>query len=191
MGNRDDLLRGARECLVELGYARSTAREIAARSGTSLAAIGYHFGSTEALLHAAITDGFREWRASFAGAVEQAGQDGGDALAAIGRQLDRLFEEQRSLFVVFLEAIALADRDPDAVAGASAGYREDREAIAGLVALVRGSSRRDDGLLASTLLAVVDGLFVQHVLDPEGAPRPSAVLELFAPLLAPARRRRP
>ncbi|MEA2498051.1 MAG: hypothetical protein QOH26_456, partial [Actinomycetota bacterium] len=50
MGNREALLEGALEALLDKGYAATTARDIAARSRTSLAAIGYHFGSTEQLL---------------------------------------------------------------------------------------------------------------------------------------------
>ncbi|MGH4006514.1 MAG: TetR family transcriptional regulator, partial [Pseudonocardiaceae bacterium] len=44
MGNREDLLAGAKRCLYEKGYGRTTARDIAAAAGgVSLAAIGYHF----------------------------------------------------------------------------------------------------------------------------------------------------
>ncbi len=52
MGNRDDLLDGAVRCLRDKGWARSTVRDIAAAAGVSHAAIGYHFGSREALLTA-------------------------------------------------------------------------------------------------------------------------------------------
>jgi AcrR family transcriptional regulator len=45
MGNREELIAGAKRCLIEKGFARTTARDIASASGVSLAAIGYHFGS--------------------------------------------------------------------------------------------------------------------------------------------------
>ncbi|MGH3648185.1 MAG: TetR/AcrR family transcriptional regulator, partial [Micromonosporaceae bacterium] len=51
MGNREALLEGAKRCFHEKGYARTTARDIAQASGVSLAAIGYHFGSKEALMN--------------------------------------------------------------------------------------------------------------------------------------------
>jgi AcrR family transcriptional regulator len=54
MGHRDDLLAGAVRCLREKGYAHTTARDIVAASGTNLGSIGYHYGSTEALLNAAV-----------------------------------------------------------------------------------------------------------------------------------------
>lgn len=56
MGNREDLLRGAKGCIVELGYARTTARDISDAAGTSLAAIGYHFGSKQNLVTTAMTE---------------------------------------------------------------------------------------------------------------------------------------
>lgn len=43
MSNRDALLAAARKCLLEKGYNRTTARDIASAGGVSLAAIGYHF----------------------------------------------------------------------------------------------------------------------------------------------------
>jgi AcrR family transcriptional regulator len=50
MGHREDLLEGARRCLLEKGFVRTTARDIVKESGTNLASIGYHYGSKDALL---------------------------------------------------------------------------------------------------------------------------------------------
>lgn len=61
MGNREDLISGAKRCLLEKGYARTTARDIAAASGVSLAAIGYHFGSKDALMNLAVFESVGEW----------------------------------------------------------------------------------------------------------------------------------
>src|SRR5215218_1592676 len=61
MGHREDLLAGAKRCLFERGYAHTTARDIVAASGTNLASIGYHFGSKEALLNAAMIGAIEEW----------------------------------------------------------------------------------------------------------------------------------
>jgi AcrR family transcriptional regulator len=52
---------GAKRCLIEKGYARTTARDIAAASGVSLAAIGYHFGSKEALMNQAVFEAVGDW----------------------------------------------------------------------------------------------------------------------------------
>lgn len=50
MGHREDLLEGAKRCLLEKGFLRTTARDIVKESGTNLASIGYHYGSKDALL---------------------------------------------------------------------------------------------------------------------------------------------
>src|SRR5436190_13708892 len=52
--HREQLLEGAIECLRTKGYARTTARDIAAAADANLASIGYHFGSKEALLDEAV-----------------------------------------------------------------------------------------------------------------------------------------
>lgn len=57
MGNREDLLEGARQAVLERGLAKVTARDIAKAAGVSLAAIGYHFGSKDQLVTEAITLG--------------------------------------------------------------------------------------------------------------------------------------
>lgn len=72
MGNREALLAGARECLVEKGYVQTTARDIANASGVSLAAIGYHFGTKEALLQEAMVQANLEWGEQVDGALEAA-----------------------------------------------------------------------------------------------------------------------
>ncbi|RMI34320.1 TetR/AcrR family transcriptional regulator [Nocardia stercoris] len=56
MGNREDLLEGARKAILERGIAKVTARDIAAQAGVSLAAIGYHFGSKDKLVNQAIME---------------------------------------------------------------------------------------------------------------------------------------
>ncbi|MBO9626795.1 MAG: TetR/AcrR family transcriptional regulator [Microbacterium sp.] len=56
MGNREDLLAGARRAILQRGAAKVTARDIAAEAGVSLAAIGYHFGSKEELVTAALME---------------------------------------------------------------------------------------------------------------------------------------
>src|ERR1700689_3915019 len=61
MSNRDALLLAAKKCLLEKGYNRTTARDIASAAGVSLAAIGYHFGSKEALLTQALVEATGEW----------------------------------------------------------------------------------------------------------------------------------
>lgn len=78
MGHREDLLDGAKRCLLEKGFARTTARDIVAASGTNLASIGYHYGSKEALLIAAYVQAIEEWGENFDAAVQADGGRGPD-----------------------------------------------------------------------------------------------------------------
>jgi AcrR family transcriptional regulator len=73
MGHREDLLAGAVRCLREKGYSRTTARAIVAASGTNLGSIGYHYGSTEALLNAAVMQAIDEFGTELAHAMDSAG----------------------------------------------------------------------------------------------------------------------
>ena len=59
--HREQLLEGAIECLRTKGYARTTARDIAAAAHANTASIGYHFGSKEALLNEAIVRTCDQW----------------------------------------------------------------------------------------------------------------------------------
>lgn len=65
MGHREDLLEGAKKCLVEKGFVRTTARDIVNASGANLASIGYHYGSKDALLTQAYVELAQEWGDSF------------------------------------------------------------------------------------------------------------------------------
>ncbi len=69
MGHREDLLAGAVRCLREKGYAHTTARDIVAASGTNLASIGYHYGSTRALLNTAVLAAMDEFGEEMARAI--------------------------------------------------------------------------------------------------------------------------
>jgi AcrR family transcriptional regulator len=56
MSNREALLESAITSLQEKGYAGTTARDVAAGAGVSLASIGYHFGTVQELLDAALAE---------------------------------------------------------------------------------------------------------------------------------------
>src|SRR5690554_4887072 len=85
VGNREALLAGAKQCLYEKGYLRTTVRDIAAAAGVSMAAIGYHFGSKEALLNLALYEAIDEWGDTFAA-------ENADLLARSERSIEQ-FEE--------------------------------------------------------------------------------------------------
>jgi AcrR family transcriptional regulator len=173
MSHRDRLIEGALACLRDRGYARTTARDIVAASGTNLGSIGYHFGSKEALLNVALGHGFRDWTARIAAAAF-ADEDAAplERLRAGWIEMLESFEDNRQLLSAFVEALAPASRSPELREQLAAQYRELREGVARMVAaaLGGGAEAEDARAVASFLIAVCDGLVVQWLLDPEAPP---------------------
>jgi AcrR family transcriptional regulator len=171
------LLAAARRLLEDKGYAHITARDLVAASGTNLASIGYHFGSKAGLLNAAIGEVFEEWTDQLA-AVAMA--DPGVPPFERGRLTWTAMLEsltvKRALLLSYVEALAQAERTVSLREQFAAQYRRCRRRVAGLVAesLGDGTSETDPRCLAvaSFVIAVCDGLSVQWLLDPEGAPTP-------------------
>src|SRR5271166_4981375 len=106
MGNREALLTAAKQCLLEKGYNRTTARDIASAAGVSLAAIGYHFSSKDALLTEALLLAFGEWdrdlqqalRTSVSAAVTPK-----ERFEATWAKVIATFETHRSLWIANFE----------------------------------------------------------------------------------------
>jgi AcrR family transcriptional regulator len=163
------LLTAAKQLLRDQGYARITARDLVAASGTNLASIGYHFGSKEALLNEAIGESFTEWNDRIlAAAMSEADESPLGRLMNAWRVMLDDFEAARPIFVAFIEALAQAERSPELRAQLAAQYDALRRDIGASVAEVIGGS--DGDVLASFMIAVGDGLLIQSFLDPERAP---------------------
>jgi AcrR family transcriptional regulator len=173
MGHREDLLAGARRCLEERGYARTTARDLVAASGTNLASIGYHFGSKEALLNEALAAVFEEWAARVRDLAVAAvpGADPATLLAASWNAMLTSFAEYRGLAVAFVEALAQVERQPELRAQLARSYADGRRQVAAMVTeLIAGLPPERARALASFQIALCDGLMVQWLLDPDATP---------------------
>jgi AcrR family transcriptional regulator len=111
MGHREDLLEGAKRCLYEKGYARTTARDIVAASGTNLASIGYHYGSKENLLNAALMSATED----FGEAVDAAMGDGPPdpdpyvRFEAVWTRVLAQYETYRPLWAATFESLSQVD----------------------------------------------------------------------------------
>src|SRR2546421_6822534 len=173
--HREQLLQGAIECLRTKGYARTTARDIAAAADANLASIGYHFGSKEALLNEAIRRTCEQWtdrlgEAAFAGHDESPfGQ-----MAASWVAMLNSFEELRPVLVGFIEAVGLSAWSEDLRHELAAHYRTSREQVSEIVRASLGEGVEHSGIdpdvVASFLIAVADGLILQWLVDPDGTP---------------------
>lgn len=189
MGHREQLLAAARRLLEDKGYAHITARDLVAASGTNLASIGYHFGSKAGLLNAALGTVFEEWTTQLARvALADPGAAPADrAHLTWSTVLDSL-TGRRALLVSFVEALAQADRDPALREQLAGMYRTTRVRVAAMVAAALGIAEDDPraGALASWVMAACDGLSVQWLLDPAGAPTGEHLLAGLTRLYAAA-----
>jgi AcrR family transcriptional regulator len=174
MGNREQLVAAAKRCLYDKGYAHTTARDIAAASGVSLAAIGYHFGSKEALLNAARIEAIGEWADELGRAL--ADDSGPDAtpmerFEAIWARVIEAFDAHRPLWTASFEMLAQLDHAPE-VRRAVADAQE--RARLGLAALFHhldpAVDQRSAWVVGSFYLALLPGVMAQWLIDPEHAP---------------------
>ena len=181
MGHRERLLAGARRCLFERGYARTTARDIVAASGTNLASIGYHFGSKEALLNAAMIEAIDEWGEELKGALitdaDVGSMDPIERFESIWTRVIESFEAHRPLWVANFEAFMQAQHSPELREQLAAGHEEARF---GLAALFQGTDEsmvdeRVAQTVGSFYVALMSGLITQWLLDAQRAPSGGAL----------------
>ena len=161
---RERLIVGALQCLREKGYAGTTARDIAAASDANLRSIGYHFGSTRELLNTAISLNFRLWMEPLIEAAADETHSPADRLR-IG--MDRFTEslpENAPVLRAWLEAIALAGREPELAHSLADNQAEFRNRLQATLAEAGASNPREQ---AAALIAVCDGLIVRFLLHGE------------------------
>ncbi|MFI7706622.1 TetR/AcrR family transcriptional regulator [Nonomuraea sp. NPDC049480] len=173
MGNREDLLAGAKRCLIEKGYSRTTARDIANASGVSLAGIGYHFKSKEALMNEALFEAMREWgdelAATLAGDVEP-DMTPLERFAAAWDRVAESFARLRPLWVTQFELLGQIDHVPDVREQLVRGIEEGRLGLAALFEGIEPGEDPERERLAGTLYqALLTGFLSQWLLDPDSA----------------------
>jgi AcrR family transcriptional regulator len=188
MGNREDLLAGARRCLYEKGYAHTTARDIATASGTSLAAIGYHFRSTKALLNEALIEATKEWGEELERALDvEVAPDAGllERFEAVWKRVIASFTTHRQLWATQLEVVTQIEHTPELREQLAEGLGQARLGLAELI------QRIDPGEPAakpvgSFYQALLTGVLVQWLIDPEHAPSGRDLAEALRVIAAEA-----
>jgi len=183
MSHREDLLAGAVRCLREKGYAHTTARDIVAASGTNLASIGYHYGSTKALLNAAVLQALDEFGAQMAQAI------GTDAAAGVtpAERLERLwtrvidsFQTSREVWLATFDIFTVAQRDPEVRAAVADGLEDARAFWAQALYGVDPADLQQARAVGSLHQALVSGVLVQWLIDPDRAPSPAGLAAAMA-----------
>ncbi|TJZ46150.1 TetR/AcrR family transcriptional regulator [Streptomyces piniterrae] len=174
MGHREDLLEGAKRCLLEKGYARTTARDIVAASGANLASIGYHYGSKDALMRQALIASTEEWGARVAevpGADDPATADGEplERFAAVWDKVLQRIATEREFIAAQVEVLGLLPRDAALREAIGEVLPEGGE---GLVALFEGVPDDEVDAEAARVVgsfyqALLTGLMVQSLITPD------------------------
>ncbi|MEU9124641.1 TetR/AcrR family transcriptional regulator [Streptomyces sp. NPDC048506] len=178
MGHREDLLEGAKRCLLEKGYARTTARDIVAASGANLASIGYHYGSKDALMRQAVIASSEEWGASVA-QLPAAGDTGRPAdadplerFAAVWDNVLQRIATEREFIAAQVEVLGLLPRDAALREAIGEVLPEGGE---GLVAIFEGVPDTEVDpeaarVVGSFYQALLTGLMVQSLIAPDAMP---------------------
>lgn len=164
MGNREDLLAGAMRCLYEKGYARTTARDIASAAGVSLAAIGYHYGTKDELLNAALYQALSEWGDDLGKALASStGATPAERFEETWTQVIRSFAANHRLWAVQFELLAFLDQKPDMKAAFAEANRQARQGLSDLFGIPGETA-------GAVFQALIAGLATQWLVDPDSTP---------------------
>ncbi|MFC9439810.1 TetR/AcrR family transcriptional regulator [Nocardia sp. NPDC057030] len=173
MGNREDLLAGARKAVLERGLAKTTARDIAGAAGVSLAAIGYHFGSKDRLITEAITESMGSGIGDGMEAAIRAGGDGRslrDAVAPTWSALREVIENNHEALLLSAENALLVARSPESQ---EFMVQATEDAIVDLTATLQevhpGLSDEQARAVATLYFMLFQGLAMTQLIAPAAA----------------------
>jgi AcrR family transcriptional regulator len=178
MGHRELLLEGAVACLREKGYARTTARDIVAASGTNLGSIGYHYGSVAALLDAAVMEAIRQVVEELVRAMDDV-----DRAAPPAERFERYwtrllasFAADRAVWLASLDVFGLVDRSPQMRQAIADGLQAGRHMWAELLHGIDPEAEPERAQAVGSLhQALLSGVLVQWLVDPDRTPSAGAL----------------
>src|SRR5271155_303609 len=196
MGNRDALLAAAKQCLLEKGYNRTTARDIASAAGVSLAAIGYHFSSKDALLTEALLLAFGEWDQDLQQALRttvSADVAPAKRFEATWAKVIATFETHRPLWVANFEIFAQLVSQPETREFLATNLQTARTGLAAMFLNQEESSISDrtSRTIGTFHHVLLSGLILQWLIDPASALSAkdlTGALRVTAGLLQPGRK---
>jgi AcrR family transcriptional regulator len=190
MGNREDLLAGARKVIIERGVAKATARDIAAAAGVSLAAIGYHFGSKERLITEALTEAVGTAIGDGMSELIREGADAPplEAFAHTWSGIPGIFAANREAILASLENAMRIVRDPGAQQYMDGAISEAYRGIAEDLRVAHPHLTDDQAqALAQLDFVLVQGFALLWLLSPDGeVPSGDRLAEAITALTAPS-----
>jgi len=181
MGNKDKLLAAARECLLTVGYAQTTVRDLVAASGANQASINYHFGSKEKLLTGALQDLNREWGELLLAVLDQPAStaaSGATQQEALWSQVIDSIRSHRELWFVNFESLSSARRDESIRTMIAEGQAAARVSLARAFAGLDPDEAEDDAVqrAGSHYYALLVGVAAQWLADPDRAPSAAQIV---------------
>jgi AcrR family transcriptional regulator len=188
MGHREDLLAGAKRSLYEKGYAGTTARDIVAASGTNLGSIGYHYGSTKALLNAAMISAMEDWGDAIGLTLATATDDEpADPLVRYWRRVIGTIDTHRELWLASVEAMIQSEHAPELRAQITAAMEQGRSGMAALITGADEDSLDEETVrsLGSVQMALMSGVMIQWLMNPATAPSAEQIAAGIRALTAP------
>ncbi|MGW7492654.1 TetR/AcrR family transcriptional regulator [Streptomyces sp. NPDC054786] len=171
MGNREDLLAGARRCLIEKGYARTTARDIVGVSNANLASIGYHFGSKEALLNEALMEANAEWgKALDIALAPDADAESLERFESVWNRVVELFATHRQMWAANFETFAQIQHAPELRQALAEGLKQARGLAESFLTVDERIGDEALRAVGSFYQALLTGVMAQWLIDPDSAP---------------------
>ncbi|MEU2912075.1 TetR/AcrR family transcriptional regulator [Streptomyces massasporeus] len=192
MGHREDLLEGAKRCLLAKGFLRTTARDIVKESGTNLASIGYHYGSKDALLAQAYVEMVEGMSDTFEGGGELRGEPGSlERFTEVWANIIGTMRDPGSMWRLSMEIVAMGDQLPEVREHLALAQREGAR---GIVTLFHGGTEEDVtdeqvDTLGYFYLTLMMGLMAQWTFDPKSAPEAGQLAAGLRQLIEAAERK--
>ncbi|MCX5122299.1 TetR/AcrR family transcriptional regulator [Streptomyces sp. NBC_00193] len=178
MGHREDLLEGAKKCLVEKGFVGTTARDIVKASGANLASIGYHYGSKDALMTEAFIAVIQEWGDQFTTGVE--GEGGSlERFRSVWDGVHAGREESGPIWAASMEIALTPGRLPELRTMLAASQGEGRKGLISMFTGVPEEDLTEDDLRTTGAFyqALLNGFMLQWLFDPASAATPAELTE--------------
>ena len=184
------LLLAARHLLVSGGFEALKLSAIAREAGEAKASVGYYFGNKDGLVTALVD--------SLAHDANRALIEETSSLPLGAPRVHALIDGEARIaadaesFQAFFEILPHALRNPDLRDRVAALYDGYRDTVRRCFDSAASTAPPEMWPFAALMIAIVDGLAIQHGLDPEGADVDAAIKlweKLVRPLLAEGERR--
>jgi AcrR family transcriptional regulator len=176
---RERLIDAAAKVFAEKGFAATSLDEVADAAGLTKGAVYSNFENKEDLVRAVLEVNQRRMNH-----ISEAAGDGPleQQMAKAGQLFGDVIAQQRAGFLLLIEFIAYAMRNPDLYPDFLARHRAGRAAVAKMIEehAPEGGAEAwaDPNQKALILEAVGNGIALEKLIDPEGVPD-----DLFAQLL--------